>query len=116
METTVSLKKNELFLRAYKKGKKAYGKFFTMHYINNGLDINRLGIKTGKKLCGAVRRNRLKRLIRESYRLCEQELIVGYDIVFVAKEPALAIDSYSETSHAIKKLIKTAGLFKSLKQ
>ena len=64
MKTTISLKKNELFLRAYKKGKKSHGKFFTMHYINNGLEINRLGIKTGKKLCGAVMRNRIKRLIK----------------------------------------------------
>lgn len=111
MKNTVSLKKNELFLRAYKKGKKAHGKFFTMHYINNGLDINRLGIKTGKKLAGAVRRNRVKRLIRESYRLVEHNLKLGYDIVFVAKDEALTIDSYFETSHAIKKLIKKADLF-----
>lgn len=113
MKNTVSLKKNELFLRAYKKGRKAHGKFFTMHYINNGLDINRLGIKTGKKLAGAVKRNRIKRLIRESYRLCEASLKMGYDIVFVAKDEALTIDSYFETSHAIKKLIKKAELFKN---
>ena len=50
MKNTVSLKKNELFLRAYKKGKKAHGKFYTIHYINNGLNCNRIGIKTGKKL------------------------------------------------------------------
>ena len=113
MKNTVSLKKNELFLRAYKKGRKAHGKFFTMHYINNGLDFNRLGIKTGKKLAGAVKRNRVKRLIRESYRLAEQSIKTGYDIVFVAKDEALTIDSYFETSHAIKKLIKKAELFKS---
>ena len=113
MKNTISLKKNELFLRAYKKGKKSHGKFFTMHYINNGLEINRLGIKTGKKLCGAVMRNRIKRLIRESYRLVEENVKTGYDIVFVAKESALTIDSYFETSHAIRKLIKNAGLFLS---
>lgn len=111
MKNTVSLKKNELFLRAYKKGKKAHGKFFTIHYINNGLKCNRIGIKTGKKLAGAVKRNRMKRLICESYRLCETELKIGYDIVFVAKEPALFIDSYFETSYAIKKLLKKASLF-----
>ena len=113
MKNTVSMKKNELFVRAYKKGKKSHGKFFTMHYINNGLEINRLGIKTGKKLAGAVKRNRIKRLIKESYRLCESDLKMGYDIVFVAKEPALLIDSYFETSNAIKRLIKNAELFKN---
>ena len=111
MKNTVSLKKNELFLRAYKKGKKAHGKFFTMHYINNGLDFNRLGIKTGKKLAGAVKRNRVKRLIRESYRLAEPSLKTGYDIVFVAKDESLSIDSYFETSRAILNLIKKADLF-----
>jgi len=111
MKNTISLKKNELFLRAYKKGKKAHGRFFTMHYIGNGLGINRLGIKTGKKLAKAVKRNRVKRLIKESYRLCETELKTGFDIVFVAKEPALTIDSYFEVSYAIKKLLKKAELF-----
>ena len=112
MKNTVSLKKNEFFLRAYKKGEKAYGRFFTIHYINNGLECNRLGIKTGKKLAGAVKRNRMKRLIKESYRLCETELKTGFDIVVACKEPALLIDSYFETSTAIKKLLKKAGLFK----
>ncbi len=111
MKNTVSLKKNELFLRAYKKGQKAHGRFFTMHYVSNGLDYNRLGIKTGKKLAGAVKRNRMKRLIKESYRLCETDLKTGFDIVFVAKDAALLIDSYFETSYAIKKLLKKAGMF-----
>lgn len=112
MKNTVSLNKNELFLRVYKKGQRSYNKFFSLHYIQNGLTYNRLGIKTGKKLCGAVRRNRLKRLIKESYRLCEDRIKTGFDIVIAAKEESLNIDSYFLVSREIEYLLKRAKLLK----
>lgn len=110
MKNTVSLNRNELFLRAYKKGKKSYGRYFTLHFMENGLKYNRLGIKTGRKLCGAVRRNRIKRLIKESYRLSEHEIRKGFDLVFAAKEKSLEIDSCGEVMKEIRKLLLAGGL------
>ena len=86
MKQTISLNKNELFLQVYKKGKRSYHRNFILYYLPNGTSINRLGIKTGKKLAGAVGRNRIRRLVKESYRLLEPELKRGYDFVFAAKE------------------------------
>lgn len=111
MKQTISLNRNELFLRVYKKGKRSYHKNFTLYYLPNGLTYNRLGIKTGKKLTGAVGRNRICRLVKESYRLMEAELCCGYDLVVAAREGCLAADSYTETAKALRQLCKHAHLF-----
>ena len=111
MNQTISLNRNELFLQVYKKGKRTYHKNFTLHYLPNGSNRNRLGIKTGKKLAKAVMRNRIKRLIKESYRLLEPDLLVGYDLIFVAKESCLLAGNLAETKAALHFLLKKARLF-----
>ena len=111
MKQTISLKNNELFLQVYKKGKRSYHKNFTLYYLPNGMPTTRLGIKAGKKLTGAVGRNRVRRLVKESYRLLESEIKTGYDLVFVAKDGCLLADSLAETSGAMRHLFKYARLF-----
>ena len=111
MKQTISLNKNELFLQVYKKGKRSYHRNFTLYYLPNGLACNRLGIKTGKKLAGAVKRNRIRRLVKESYRLMESELSCGYDFVIAAREGCLTADSLAETTYALHRLFKTARLY-----
>ncbi len=114
MKQTISLNKNEQFLQVYKKGKRTYHKHFTLHYLPNHSEINRLGIKAGKKLANAVRRNRVRRLIKESYRLLEPELVSGYDLIVVAKESCLSADSLAETMVALRHLLKHARLIKQV--
>lgn len=111
MKQTISLNRNELFLQVYKKGKRSYHKNFTLYYLPNGMPCNRLGIKAGKKLAGAVRRNRVRRLVKESYRLLELEIKTGYDLVFAAKDGCLLADSLEETTGAMRHLFKYARLF-----
>ncbi len=111
MKQTISLNKNELFLRVYKKGKRSYHHNFILYYLPNGLPHNRLGIKAGKKLASAVGRNRVRRLLKESYRLLEQDIKTGYDLVFAAKDSCLDADSLVETMGAMRHLLKYARLF-----
>ncbi len=111
MKQTISLNKNELFLQVYKKGKRSYHKNFTLYYLPNGVGCNRLGIRAGKKLAGAVKRNRIRRLVKESYRLLEPELKQGYDLIFAAKEGCLSADSLAETMDAMRRLLGAARLF-----
>lgn len=49
---------------------------------------NRLGLTASTKLGNAVRRNRIRRRLREVYRLSEDRLAHGYDIVIVARAQA----------------------------
>ncbi|MBE7010081.1 MAG: ribonuclease P protein component [Ruminococcaceae bacterium] len=110
MKQTISLNRNEQFLQVYKKGKRTYHKNFTLHFLPNHMETNRLGIKAGKKLAKAVKRNRVRRLIKESYRLLEPNIAIGYDLIIVAKEGCLLADSLSETKVALYHLLKHARL------
>ncbi|MBE7048841.1 MAG: ribonuclease P protein component [Ruminococcaceae bacterium] len=112
MKQTISLNKNELFLRVYKKGKRTYHKYYILYYLPNGTDINRLGIRVGKKLAGAVKRNRIRRLVKEGYRLMESELKRGYDVIISAKEGCLTADSLDETMGSLRQMFEAAHLIK----
>lgn len=71
---------------------------------------NRLGFKVGKKLAKATKRNRLRRLMRECYRLNEEHLKTGYDIILAAREGSLDVDSYKEAAKIFEKLFVRANL------
>ncbi len=88
MVHTQSLKQNHLFRRLYQKGKSAAGRELVVYCRKNGLPYNRLGLTAGTKVGHAVVRNRIRRRFREAYRLNEEKLIPGYDIVLVARRAA----------------------------
>ena len=88
MKKTVSLKENYLFRRAYSKGKSAADGRMVLYFRRNGGKKNRLGITVSTKLGCAVVRNRIRRRIREIYRLREDRLIGGIDLVVVARARA----------------------------
>ena len=71
-------------------------KFYTIHFViifkENGLGITRLGITVSKKIGNSVKRNKVKRLIREFYRLHKAFFPQGYDIVIAAKKGAYGLD------------------------
>ena len=112
MKNTISLNKNEQYLKVYKFGKRSYHKFFTLYYLPNGMEINRLGFKVGKKLAKAVKRNRMRRLLRESYRLLEDRIEAGYDMIISAKDGSLDTDCYHDASKIVYSMLDRAKLIK----
>lgn len=79
------LRNTRQFNHVYKKGKSIVNRHVVMYYVNNQLGYNQVGFSVSKKVGKAVVRNRVKRLMKESFRLNSEKLKDGYDIVFVAR-------------------------------
>jgi ribonuclease P protein component len=76
------------FERVFKYAHRSGDKFFTVLYCRNTLQYPRLGLAIAKKRVRlAVERNRLKRIIRESFRRAKSQLL-GVDIVIMARDPS----------------------------
>mgnify|MGYP006366031889 FL=1 len=82
------LKNTNQFKIVYNNGKSYANRDLVMYLRKNDSDTNRLGISVSKKVGNSVVRHRVTRLIRESYRLNEEKLLQGYDIVVVARANA----------------------------
>ncbi len=111
MKFSESLKKNQQFQFVYKNGKSYANKYLVMYVKENGLEKNRIGISVSKKVGNSVVRHRVKRLIRESYRLHENIFNSGLDIVIVARQSASTIN-YEETEKALLHLGKLHKIIK----
>lgn len=86
MKKTQSIKENRQFRALYARGKTAARKTMAV-YTRKGRQktVNHLGITVSVKLGGAVVRNRCKRRIREAYRLHEDSIKSGVELVIVAR-------------------------------
>ena len=85
MKKTVPLKENYLFRRLYQRGKTAADGRIALYVRRNGGRENRLGFTVSTKVGCAVVRNRVRRRLREIYRLHEASLKNGVDVVIVAR-------------------------------
>ena len=84
MKFSSSLKLNHIFRRLYHTNGQANG-YMVLYARRNRTGGNRVGITVGKKLGHAVVRNRVRRRLREVYRLNEEKFLPGWDIVVVAR-------------------------------
>lgn len=102
MKRETTLKENYEFRRVYNRGKTGVSALLVVYARPNRGGGNRLGVTVSTKLGKAVVRNRVRRRLREIYRLSQPELKQGYDIVLVARTRAVTA-SYGELAHAYQK-------------
>jgi len=81
----------------------------TLYSLPNNLPHSRLGLSVSRRVGNAVRRNRIKRMLRESFRLMQHDLPGNYDLVIVVRpHEALPLTDYQKLlSSAIGRLHKT---------
>ncbi len=105
---TDSLKKNQDFGNVYRSGKSYANKYLVIYTLKNNSDRNRLGISVSKKVGNSVVRHRIKRLVKESYRLHEKMFNSGLDIVVIARKGSVVCD-YAGIESALLHLFKLNG-------
>ena len=111
MKNTDTLKKNYEFKNVLTKGKCYFGKYISIYIIKNNNKTNKIGIAVGKKVTIAVKRNQIKRWIRESYKSYERCLKSNVIIVFVLKKGINVDDlSYWKIKNDIEELYMKAGI------
>lgn len=101
------IRRPEDFKRAFDRRKSASDDRMVVHGVENGLDHARLGISVGKKkVRKATARNRVKRLIREAFRLSKSDLPTGVDLVIVPRGAAL---TFAQAMESLPKLARAVA-------
>lgn len=98
------------FEKVKEKGEKFQSHLFGLLVFPNEEEVSRFGFVVSTKLSKrAVKRNRVKRILREQVRLSLPKIKKGFDVIFLGKK-ALLEGSYQEVGYEIKRLFKKASL------
>ena len=112
MKFSTSLKLNHVFRRLYRTNGQA-NSCRVLYARKNRTGTNRVGITVSKKLGKAVIRNRVRRRIREAYRLNESQFLPGWDIVIVARSRAVDV-KFQKLNDSLLSLAQQAGILDEL--
>lgn len=89
---TASLTDNREFKKIYRDSNSKVTKYFVLYYRPGTCDTSRVGFTVSKKIGNAVVRNRVRRRLKECFRLHEDSLDGCYDLVIVARARSLKGD------------------------
>lgn len=104
-----AINQNSQFIRAYKKGQSFVSPLVVTYVMKNRYGYLRIGITASKKVGCAVKRNRCRRIIRESVRGLNLDYSQGYDIVFVARSKTPMVKTM-QIAPLIKNHLERAGI------
>ncbi len=115
MKKTVSIKENKDFKKLYYRGKSVANDILVVYFRQNPYPYCRLGLTVSGKVGKAVVRNRVRRLIKESYRLMEDRIRKSMDIVVVARVKAASADFHA-VNRALEKALEKSGILAMKKE
>ena len=107
-----AVNQNREFLRAYKRGKGYVDSLVVMYVIKNRYGFTRFGITSSKKVGNAVKRNRARRVLRQSVRNIGFDMNGGYDIILVARAKTAYVKQ-QQVEAQLRNLAKQAGLIEN---
>lgn len=82
------IKSSRDFAKVFEKRLRAADSFLLVYAVENSLGRTRFGVSVSRKVGGAVVRARVKRLLREAFRLAQHELPSGLDLVLIPQREA----------------------------
>ena len=94
------------FRRVYERRRSASDEWLIVYVCENARNYMRLGLSVSKKFGSARRRNRLRRLYREAFRLTRHEMPTGFDLVLIPR--AEEIPSLEELKRSLPHLVSQA--------
>ena len=112
MKFSSSLKLNHIFRRLYHTNGQA-NPYLVFYARKNRSGTNRIGITVSKKLGKAHIRNRVRRRLREVYRLNEEKFQPGWDIVVVARSRCINA-SFGKLTESYLSLAQKAGVLEEI--
>jgi ribonuclease P protein component len=112
------LSRSAEFDRVYREGRSHANRYLVVYsFPRDGDEADpRLGVSVGRKVGGAVERNRVKRLLRDAFWACAEELPDGHDFVVVARPEAGELaqrEGEAGVEAALRELLEKAGFARS---
>jgi ribonuclease P protein component len=98
------IRKRKDYVTIYAQGVRSYSRHFTVIARQNYEECSRLGITVNKKAGNAVQRNRIKRLLREFFRLNKSRFSSFRDIVIIAKKDSHLL-TYEDVCRELESLL-----------
>lgn len=109
MTEIVKFKENRHYKRIYNRGKSFVSPALVTYVLKNNTKNIRYGITTSKKTGNAVLRNRSRRIIREAFNMLSDQILPGYDFIFVSRARTSSLKSTNIVYH-MRKQLKSAGV------
>lgn len=103
--------KQKEFKHILKSGRRLFNPALLIYVCSNDKPDakTRLGLVTSGKIGNAVKRNRIKRLLREAFRLNKHRIKPGTDVIFMPKKDSIGLD-FDKIQNIVLKLLDKAGL------
>src|SRR5439155_26748607 len=95
------------FRRVYERRRSVSDAWLIVYACENGLPYLRLGLSVSRKVGQATRRNRLRRLYREAFRLTRHEMPVGLDLVLIPRKSE--IPTLETLRNVLPRLVRAAA-------
>ncbi len=110
MKRRYRVRADKRFQEVRRQGRSFTNQLLVLCALPNDLAYSRFGFSVNSRIGNAVRRNRIKRRLREAVRLQLEEIRPGWDIILIARRPIRSAD-YHEIESACARLLRRAQLF-----